>query len=69
MNLGHVVSNQTLGNILRRRGIAPAPKRRQTTTWEDFIRSHIDVLAGIDFFTIEVLTWKGLVTYYLPFAQ
>ena len=62
-NLGHVVSDQTVGNILRQHGIAPAPKRSQTTTWKDFIRSHMDVLAGIDFFTVEVLTWKGLVTY------
>ena len=65
-NLGHVVSDQTVGNTLRRNGIAPAPKRSQTT-WKDFIRSHMDVLAGIDFFTVEVLTWKGLVTYYVLF--
>jgi putative transposase len=30
-NLGHEVSDQTVGNVLRRRGIAPAPKRSQTT--------------------------------------
>ena len=29
-NLGHVVSDQTVGNILRRHGIAPAPERRRT---------------------------------------
>jgi putative transposase len=29
-NLGHKVSDQTLGNILSRHGIAPAPKRGQT---------------------------------------
>jgi putative transposase len=40
-------------------------KRSQTTTWKDFIRSHMDVLTGVDFFTIEVLTWKGLATYYV----
>ena len=56
-----------MGNILRRFGIAPAPKRRQQTTWADFIRSHMAVLAGIDFFTVEVLTWRGLVTYYVLF--
>jgi transposase InsO family protein len=56
-----------VGNILRRHGIAPAPKRSQTTTWKDFIRSHMDVLAGTDFFTVEVLTWRGLVTYYVLF--
>src|SRR5919106_3009480 len=67
-NLGHVVSDQTVGNVLRAHGIAPAPKRSQTTNWKDFISSHMDVLAGIDFFTVEVLTWKGLVTYYVLFV-
>jgi hypothetical protein len=27
----------------------------------------MDVLAGADFFTVEVLTWRGLVTYYVLF--
>jgi hypothetical protein len=66
-NLGHDISDQTHGNILRRFGIAPAPKRRQQTTWADFIRSHMAVLAGVDFFTVEVLTWRGLATYYVLF--
>jgi putative transposase len=66
-NLGHSVSDQTVGNILRRYGIAPAPKRSQNTTWKDFIASHMAVLAGTDFFTVEVLTWRGLATYYVLF--
>jgi hypothetical protein len=66
-NLGHRISDQTAGNILRRHGIAPAPKRSQTTTWIDFIRRHAAVMAGTDFFTVEVLTWRGLVTYYVLF--
>ena len=66
-NLGHVVSDQTIGNVLRRYGIAPAPKRSQGTTWKDFIAAHVAVLAGIDFFTVEVLTWRGLATYYVLF--
>jgi len=66
-NLGHKVSDQTVGNILRRHGIAPAPKRGQTTTWKDFIAAHMNVLAGADFFTVEVLTWRGLATYYVLF--
>ncbi len=66
-NLGHHLSDQTVGNILRRHDIAPAPKRSQTTTWKEFIRRHMDVLAGTDFFTVEVLTWRGLVTYYVLF--
>jgi putative transposase len=66
-NLGHVVSDQTVGNILRRRGLSPAPKRKQAMSWKDFIRSHRDVLVGMDFFTTEVLTLKGLMTYYVLF--
>ena len=66
-NLGHPVSDQTVGNILRRYGIQPAPKRSQNTTWKDFIASHMAVLAGTDFFTVEVLTWRGLATYYVLF--
>jgi transposase len=66
-NLGHVVSDQTVGNLLRRHGLAPAPKRSQNTNWKDFIASHMAVLAGVDFFTVEVLTWRGLATYYVLF--
>ena len=67
-NLGHKVSDQTVGNILRRHGIAPAPKRSQTTAWKDFIASHMAVTTGIDFLTDEVLTWRGLVTCYVLFV-
>jgi hypothetical protein len=66
-NLGYRISDQTVGNILRRYQIAPAPERSRTTTWKEFIRSHMDVLAGADFFTVEVLTWRGLITYYILF--
>ena len=66
-NLGYRVSDQSVGNVLRRHGIEPAPKRKQNTTWREFIESHMAVLAGIDFFTVEVLTWRGLVTYYVLF--
>ena len=62
-NLGHQGSDQTVGNILRRHGIAPAPKRSEITTWRDFLAAHMNVRAGCDFFTVEVLTWRGLVTY------
>ena len=66
-NLGHRVSDQTVANVLRRYGIAPAPKRCQKTTWKEFISAHLAVLAGTDFFTVEVLTWRGLATYYVLF--
>jgi putative transposase len=66
-NLGYVVSDQTVGNVLRRRGVPPAPERKRTTTWAEFIRAHLAVLTGTDFFTVEVLTLRGLVTYYVLF--
>ena len=66
-NLGHAVSDQTVGNILKRHGIPTAPERRKTTTWKEFIRAHRDVLAATDFFTAEVWTLRGLVTYYVLF--
>src|SRR5216683_2930479 len=62
-NLGLTVSAQTVGNVLKRHGIAPAPERKTTTTWKEFIRTHMDVLVATDFFTAEVWTLGGLVTY------
>ena len=66
-NLGLTVSDQTVGNVLKRHGIAPAPERKTTTTWKEFIRTHMDVLVATDFFTAEVWTLGGLVTYYVLF--
>ncbi len=37
------------------------PKRKQAICWKDFIRSHMEVLVGTDFFTVEVLTLKARV--------
>ena len=45
----------------------PAPERKRTTTWAAFVRTHLALLAGTDFFTAEVVTLRGLVTYYVLF--
>jgi hypothetical protein len=66
-NLGHEVSDQTVGNVVQRHGLPPASDRKHTTTWAAFIRAHLALLAGTDFFTVEVLTLRGLVTYYVLF--
>jgi len=50
-------------------GIEPAGERKRQTTWKTFIKSHWDVLAAIDFTTIEIWTKGGLVTYYLLFVM
>lgn len=66
-HLGYSISDQTVGNILKRHGLPPAPEREKTSTWKEFIRSHMDVLVATDFFTTEVWTWCGLVTHYILF--
>ena len=55
-NLGHEISDQTVGNILKEHGIEPAPERKRQTTWKTFLKSHWDVLGAIDFTTVEVWT-------------
>src|SRR2546422_53964 len=47
-NLGFRLSDQTVGNILRRHDIPPAPKRKQATSWKDFIRADLAELAATD---------------------
>jgi putative transposase len=64
-NLGYEISDQTVGNILQRHALPPARERKHTTTWPAFIRTHLALLAGTDFFTVEVLTLRGLLTYYV----
>jgi putative transposase len=64
-NLGHEISHQTVANILKRHDIAPAPERGKSLSWREFIRSHLEVLAAVDFFTAEVWTAGGLTTYYV----
>jgi putative transposase len=66
-NLGYTISDQTVGNILKRHGLLPALERKTTTTWKEFIRTHLHVLVATDFFTAEVWTLGGLVTYYVLF--
>ncbi len=67
-NLGHVVGRGTIANVLKEHGSVPAPERGKKTKWRDFLRAHWDVLAATDFFTVEVWTSKGLVTYYVLFV-
>jgi transposase InsO family protein len=68
-NLGHDISDQTVGNILKEHGVERAPDRKRQTTWTTFIKAHWDVLAAIDFTTIEVWTKGGLITFYLLFVM
>ena len=65
-NLGHDIDKITVRNILRHHHIDPAPKRSKSgMSWSQFLKMHWEVLAATDFFTVEVVTWHGLVTYYV----
>src|SRR5262245_16951842 len=65
-NLGHPINKLTVRNILRRHHLEPAPQRSKAgMSWAQFLKLHWEVLATMDFFTVEVATWHGLVTYYV----
>jgi len=64
-NVGHRVSRSTIARILKAHGIPPGPER--PTSWQTFLQAHWGAIAGADFFTTEVWTWRGLVTYYTVF--
>jgi len=68
-NLGHSISDETVGNILKRNGIDPAPSRKHTTTWKSFIRNQMDVLVATDFFTVEVWCLRGLLLSMFCFSS
>ncbi len=66
-NLGHLIAPNTVKNILKRHGIEPAPEREKRTSWATFLKAHWNVMAATDFFTVEVWTPRGLITYYVLF--
>jgi transposase InsO family protein len=66
-NIGHQVARGTIANILKDKGIEPAPERGQHTRWSTFLKAHWECLTATDFLSIEVCTLKGLVTYYILF--
>lgn len=66
LHRGHRIDKITVRNVLRRHHLDPAPKRREGgMSWTQFLTLHWEVLAATDFFTVEVATWHGLVTYYV----
>ena len=64
-NVGHRVGRSTIRRILKATGLPPVPQR--PTSWETFLKAHWGSIAAADFFTTEVWTWQGLVTYYTVF--
>jgi putative transposase len=68
-NGGYHITDTTVGNILNANGIEPAPDRQRSMSWSAFLKAHWDVMAAIDFTTVEVWTKGGLTTFYLLFAM
>ena len=67
-SLGHVIARNTIKQILKDKGIEPAPERSGRTPWKTFLKAHWEGLAAADFFTVEVLTMGGLVRYFVFFV-
>jgi transposase InsO family protein len=65
-NVGHRVGRSTIARMMKAAGMPPVPER--PTSWQTFLRAHWGAIAGADFFTTEVWTWRGLVTYYTVFV-
>jgi len=65
-NVGHHVGRSTIRRILKAAGLPPVPER--PTSWQTFLKAHWGSIAGADFFTTEVWTWRGLVTFYTVFV-
>jgi len=59
--LGYEISKSSVKNILIENGYDPEPDLTVRSTWHEFIKSHWDVLAACDFFTIELLVSRRLI--------
>src|SRR5262245_38725246 len=63
------IARNTIKGILKDHGIEPAPRRGAKMPWKTFLAAHWDGLAAADFFTVEVLTLRGLVRYVVLFVM
>jgi len=66
-NLGYTICDQTVGNVLRRHALLPAPERKRTTTWSLSFGPIWRCWPGPTSSPRRVLTLRGLVTYYVLF--
>jgi hypothetical protein len=67
LKLGYTISHETVGNILRRRGIPPAPERETSPSWRHLMTHYKDQLIACDFFAVEALFLQTL--YVLVFIE
>ncbi len=67
--LGYNICKSSVKNILIEHGYDPEPDLTVRSTWHEFIKSHWDVLAACDFFTVELLVGHKLVRCTLFFVM
>jgi transposase InsO family protein len=67
-NLGHEISRNTIKRILLENGFDPATFQRRGMSWRTFLKAHWGAISATDFFTVEVVTWRGLVRYFVLFV-
>jgi putative transposase len=65
-NLGHEIGRNTIKRVLVENGLDPVGGRR--TTWKTFLKAHWGAIGATDFFTVEVVTWRGLARYFVLFV-
>jgi len=66
--LGYQISKATVQRILLDHGYHPEPDDFKRTTWRQFLKSHWDVFCAADFFSVELMTKRGLLRYMVLFA-
>jgi transposase InsO family protein len=64
-NVGFELGRSTIARILKEHGIEPAPRRGRTMSWKTFLAAHWEAIAAADFFSVEVVTSRGLVGYFV----
>lgn len=67
LKLGITLSHETVGQILQRHGIPPAPDREPSPSWRHLMTHYRDQLLACDFFTVETLFLQTL--YVLIFVE
>ena len=67
-NLGHELGRNTIRRILLEHGLEPAPARSKRMPWKTFLKAHLGEITASDFFSVEVLTFTGLVRYFVLFV-
>lgn len=60
---GYDITDETVGNILDRHGILPAPERGRSLRWQYLMSHYKQQLLACDFFTIETLFLRTIYVF------